>query len=145
MKLSKKMKDEFYPNIYPISLPVSDNLELCLMKKKGLGRYCIALINIDDVSEIDKKIQDARRLIKKSTKAIWLIKEVGVYIVFRTNSSIVGLNSIDLKVDTFGFHAVIIQGVHLIDINENHIFNHSKWFQYTFGESESIVSKLTFS
>ncbi len=143
MKIANKIKDSFYPDEYATSLNVSNELELCLIKKKALARYCIALVAFDDDVDVKKQVLNARRLIRKCTSALWLVREVGVYIIFHTKNKIPNISSSDLPVDQTGFHAVIIQGVHVIGNNyKEHLFNHAKWFEHCFGGSEKITSKI---
>ena len=112
------------------------------MRKKGFGGYCIAVFSLDTSIDIEQQIEKAREKIRQSTGAMWLIKEVGVYIIFHTRADISTIISSELKIDKTGFHAVIIQGVYVINGQKKHIYNHSKWFEHSFGNSELIMKKL---
>lgn len=138
-----KVKDSFFPEEYAESLETFNELELCLVKKKAIARYCIAVLPFDSKLSMEKQISNARKLIRKNTNAFWLISEIGAYIIFHTPNKVPGMDSLELPVDKTGLHAVIVQGVHVIGNDyKKHIFNHSRWFEHAFGKTEYIMAKL---
>ncbi|AAZ26230.1 hypothetical protein [Colwellia psychrerythraea] len=141
MNIINNIENSFYPEIYSQILPRSDNLSLSLFKKDGLARYVLAVKNFDSNLDIKTQIANARKSIRQQTSAMWLFKEVGAYIVFVCDE-VPDLTKSQLEIDRFGFHAVIVQGVHLVSKSGAHLFNHSKWLNKSFGGTESIASML---
>ena len=138
----ESIESEFYPEIYNKSLPTVGKLRLCMVKNKGISRYCLAVVDFRENVNIEQQVRSARESIAKATKAFWLVREVGVYIVFNATKAPSDLKSADLPIDSTGLHAVIVQGVHIIGPNGYHLFNHSKWLNHTFGGANVISSKL---
>ena len=141
MNIVNNIENSFFPEVYSQSLPTSDDLSLCLLKKKGLVKYTLAVKHFDSNLDIHTQIANARKSIKQQTSAMWLFKEVGAYIVFVCDE-LPDLSESQLEIDRTGFHAVIVQGVHLISKSGAHLFNHSKWLNKSFGGTEGIASRL---
>ena len=137
----ENIKNLFYPDDYPILLPQNANIDFILMKKKGIARYCIAYVDLKNIDDLDAEVKSLRKSLQKSTKALWLLREVGVFIIIKTDKDISNIEKSQLVVDSTGFHAVIIQGMYLVG-NKSTLFNKSKWFKYSFGESEEIEKRL---
>jgi len=141
VNIVNNIENSFYPDIYSQSLPTNADLSLCLLKKTKLARYVLAATDYDSDLDIKIQIANARKSIKKQTSAMWLLKEVGAYIVFVCDE-LPDLADSELEIDRTGFHAVIVQGVHLISNSGAHLFNHSKWLNKSFGGTEGIASRL---
>ncbi len=141
MNIINNIKNSFYPEIYSQSLPLNNDLSLCLFKKDRLGRYVLAVKVFDSNLDIKVQIASARKSIRQQTSALWCFKEIGAYIVFVCDE-LPDLTESQLEIDRTGFHAVIVQGVHLISKSDAHLFNHSKWLNKSFGGTESIASRL---
>ena len=141
MNISSNIENSFYPEVYPIKTPANNNLNLCLVKKIGLARYALAVFNFDKNLDLNIQIANARSIVRKQAKALWLFKEVGAYIVFVCDE-LANLHTSQLEIDRTGFHAVIIQGVHLISKSGEHLYNHTKWLNKSFGGTESIAKRL---
>lgn len=141
MNIVNNIEKSFYPEIYSQSLSLHTELSLCLLQKTKLARYALAVREFDSNINLDIQIATTRKLIQQQTSAMWLLKEIGAYIVFICDE-LPNLQSSQLKVDRTGFHAVIIQGVHLVSKSGDHIFNNSKLLNKSFGNAESIASRL---
>ncbi|NQY38082.1 MAG: hypothetical protein HRT37_24665 [Alteromonadaceae bacterium] len=141
MNIANRIENVFYPDCYPESLPTLENLSLCLLKKKILGRYSLVVVDFIPGMDIQLQISNTRSLIRKQTGALWMFREVGAYIVFVCDK-LPEISPHELEIDKTGFHAVIIQGIHFIPSSGKHLFNHSKWLNHAFGDSESIAEKL---
>ena len=141
MNIVNNIKNSFYPEVYSQLLPTSSALSLCLLKKTRLAKYAIAVKDFDSDLDIKDQIANARKSIKRQTSAMWLFKEIGAYIVFVCDE-LPDLSESQLEIDRTGFHAVIVQGVHLVSKSGAHLFNHSKWLNKSFGGTESIASRL---
>ncbi len=141
VSIVSKIENAFFPEVYPNSLPTCSDLSLCLVKKKNLAKYTLSVIKFDSNLDIKIQIANARKLIKQHASAMWLFKEVGAYVVFVCDE-LPDLSESQLEIDRTGFHAVIIQGVHLVSRSGEHLYNHSKWLNKSFGGTESIASRL---
>lgn len=141
MSITNNIKTSFYPGVYPESIATQHDLNLCLFKKIGMGRYVLAVTDFKQELDIKTQIANVRRQIRKYNSALWLFNEVGAYIVF-VCEDLPDLSESQLEVDRTGFHAVIIQGVHLISKSNKHLFNHVKWLNTSFGGAQSIASRL---
>ena len=101
-------------------------MSLCLLEKRKLGKYVLAVYDCEPNADITTQIANARRLIKRKASAMWLLKEVGAYTVIVCDK-LPELSESQLEIDRTGFHAVIVQGVYQISKSGAHLFNHPKW------------------
>jgi hypothetical protein len=129
------------PDYYTNSLSVLAPIELLLMKKKAFARYVLVVKSLSDISDLASEIAEVRGEIRKLTNAFWVVREVGAYVVFRVDK-LPKLERADIEVDQTGFHAVIIQGVHFISASGQHLYNHSKWLNHTFGGAVGIAERI---
>ncbi|MBO9490845.1 hypothetical protein J7384_10800 [Endozoicomonas sp. G2_1] len=141
MNIIQNIERSFHPEIYSESMPINNDLSLCLYKKSGLARYVLATLNFDSNLDIKTQIANARKLIRNQTAALWIFKEVGAYIVFVCDE-LPELDSSHLAVDSTGFHAVIVQGVHLVSKSGKHLYNHTNWLNKSFGGTDFIAERL---
>lgn len=141
MNTIDKIKNAFHPDIYTKVIPTTDELKLCLLQKKGLARYCLVVVDFDSDKAITEQVDNTRKLIRKHTSALWMFREVGIYIVFLCEE-MPTLTQQDLEIDKTGFHAVIVQGIHLLSGGSEHLYNHSKWLNHYFGGTVSIANQL---
>jgi hypothetical protein len=135
------IEKEFHPSIFTKSLNSTIDIKLCLVKSKFLARYCLCVFELKPDMPINLQIEEARRSIKKHLKASVFLRSVGVYIIF-ISDSVKGFAKNDLIVDRTGLHSVIIQGVHIISTSGEHIYNHTKWLNYAFGNTVNIAQKV---
>ena len=141
MSIVRNIESSLFPEIYSQSLPTVNDVSLCLLKKHGFAQYALVVKDFDSDLDIKTQILNARKSIKQLTSAMWLFRETGAYIVFVCDE-LPELTEHQLEIDRTGLHAVIVQGVHLISKSGNHLFNHSKWFNKSFGGAESIANRL---
>lgn len=141
MNIVNNIEKSFYPDVYSQSLTKSVDLDLCLLKKTRLAEYVLVVKDFDSDLDIKTQIANAHKSIRQQTSAMWLFKEIGAYIVFVCDE-LPDLAETQLKIDHTGFHAVIVQGVHLVSKSSTHFFNHNKWLNKSFGGTESIASRL---
>lgn len=144
MNIVNNIENSFYPEVYSQSVPTSADLSLCLLKKTQLAKYVLAVKDFDSNLDIKTQIANVRKSIKQQTSAMWLFKEIGAYIVLVCDE-LPDIAEPQLEIDRSGFHAVIVQGVHLVSKSGAHLFNHSKWLNKSFGGTESISSRLVSS
>ena len=141
MSIITHIEKEFFPSIYTKLFDSTPDIKLCLVKSKFLARYCLCVFELKPEIAINIQIEAARRSIKKHLKASVFLRSVGVYIVFISNS-LEGITKENLIVDRTGLHSVIIQGVHVLSASGEHMFNHTKWLNYAFGNTVNIAKQL---
>jgi len=141
VNIVNNIENSFYPEVYSQSLPLNTDLRLCLLKKTRLAKYVLAVRDFDSDLDIKTQIANVRKLVQQQTSAMWLFNEIGAYIVFVCDE-LPDLEQSQLKIDLTGFHAVIVQGVHLVSKSGAHLFYHSKWLNKSSGGTESIASRL---
>ena len=104
--------------------------ELVYVHRKSYYFLCTKAKKGESIVEL---IKDARKRVKKLSNAWWLFNEKGLYIIIEVES-IDDFDDIDyISVDKSGFHAVILQGVHIIDNSSNEKVIQSSWFGKKFG------------
>ena len=141
MNIFSNIEDSFYPELYSVKTPANTDLSLCLVKKNGMARYTLAVFEFDKNLDLTVQVANARAIVLRQTNALWLVREIGAYIVFVCDE-LPDLSASQLEVDRTGFHAVIIQGIHLISKSGEHLYNHTKWLNKSFGGTESIAKRL---
>jgi len=142
LEVIDRIRKIFYPELYSKEIAPENRMKLCLVTGRGIGRYCLAVFEYDKGQSVELQVNDARTCIRKATRSFWLFRELGAYVVFVSSEPVKRLFSEQLSVDTIGFHAVILQGVHIIAPNTQ-IYNHSKWSSHTFGGAKEIAGKLS--
>lgn len=135
-----EIKNSFLPDFYQKEIQTSHD-DLCLIRRNGFGRYCLYVTRFNPSIDVREQIDIARSAVRKLTKAFYIFAEVGVYIVFKCPKP-PRVKETELEVDLSGFHAVIVQGVHIMPDSGKHTFKHSKWFNRTFGGADKIAPML---
>ena len=139
--LNTKIKQLLYPQNYPVVLPDKGMPGQTLLRGQGLARYVVHIQEFETGIDISNQVDLARDTIFKRSRALWLFKEVGACIVF-TCKELPTVKKEELVVDRTGFHAVIVQGIHLVAETGEHSYNQSKWFHRTFGKSGDLLEAL---
>ena len=141
MSFNSKIKNSLYPSIYPKYLPDLGLHGVTLIRRQGIARYAVHIDAFNPDLSIATQIQAARKIIRKRTNAFWLFKEVGASIVL-SSKFLPDLDTRSLAIDRTGFHAVIVQGVHIISESGEQQYNQSEWLNQTFGKSMDIAQVI---
>ena len=141
MSILKSIEEALVPDYYHFSSDSFDSFDLCLVKPKSNSKYVLIAKRVRGQLDVHSEIKTARAEIRKAMGALWLLKEVGVYIVFVVDI-LPEIGPYDIPIDRTGFHAVIIQGIHFVSENREHLFNHSKWLDHSFGNTVSIAKRI---
>jgi hypothetical protein len=103
-----------------------------------IARYMLAIAHIENIENLQTMVSEIRDEIKRKYMAIWAIREIGLQILLY-GENILGGNEQIPSADKFGNHAVIIQGVHVVDTASNKVaFDQSKWGHLKFGAATKI-------
>jgi hypothetical protein len=142
-ELSTQIKSRVYPEPYSVDISPSGDFEF-ILQSKGIfpgGRYILAFRNMESEISFDQFL-DIRSEIQKSTKAIWMFREVGLYLILSGKKEY-WENQIDWVVaDKTGLHSVIVNAVHFVDpeTKENNLTT-SSWGSHEFGDVR-LISKV---
>jgi hypothetical protein len=134
--LVKKLKEKLIPTVYASSQEnLSLDIQLVLEKKKSLlERYMLIVTTYDGVSEASEYVEQIRNEVKKIFSAIWMIREIGVHLIIITKGGTINEFRKSVLADKTGLHAVIIQGIHVIDLEKDEVFDcYSQWGSVRFG------------
>jgi hypothetical protein len=107
--MDKNLIKIFHSVNYTKFIEGKGDIKGCFIKSKGLGRYCVAVVELEEITNIDEVVNILRKKISKLTNAYWLVREVGVFLIIKVNKKLklqVDLNNL---VDKTGFHSAIIQ------------------------------------
>lgn len=140
-KIIEYLKNKLIPKFYISFESVEAKNFFAVFKSKDLiiSRYLLALSYIQPGFSLIDQIELIRSEIKSKYRAFWFFREIGLHIIFISNSSDVVKQFEDVKPDKFGNHAVIFQGVHLVNIESNTVFaSHSSWGDIKFGKGKNI-------
>ena len=141
----ENLKTDLVPAFYNSFESVDADNFFAVFKSRDLviSRYFLALSYVQqDVILVDH-IKAVRAEIKSKYRAIWCIREIGLHIILFSNHSEINTQFIDVKSDKIGNHAVILQGVHLVDTESNILFdNLSNWGVIKFGKGKKIDAIL---
>ena len=131
----RKIVDRIHPAYYPIQITPSNESD-CLLVKKNLllGRQAFAMVGLDEV-DASQTVSAARSQVKELMSAMWVFREVGLYLVVHGSEELwrSGINSV--RPDRTGIHSVIIQGIHFIDFASGAVsIKQSRWGACKFGD-----------
>ncbi|MFC1499326.1 hypothetical protein ACFLS1_12765, partial [Verrucomicrobiota bacterium] len=134
-ELSKAMCERLHPEPYGRMIKPSGIFDFLLMRRSALpgGRYAFAFgeMKSDNISEA---YSQARAEAHRLTKSMWMLREVGLYLMFSGSESLWQSQIDQAPVDKTGFHSIIVQTVHFIDpatgVNQ---LNQSSWGPVKFG------------
>lgn len=143
MSRVNQIRQVFMPQVYDIERPVREPLKLCLMSKQGSACYCLAVAGFDANVDIETQVANARRAVRKATGALWMLKEIGTYLVFESDGPITDIVADQLSVDRTGLHAVILQGIHIIGADGSEVCNLSNWGGRTFGDADTVRNAIS--
>ena len=144
-EIVEALKISLLPKVY-VGFELSD-AETFFAIFKGrdfiISRYLLALSHVQQERSLVDHVTDLRNEIKLKFKAGWFFREIGLHIILFTENSSLNEQFTKVKSDTFGNHAVIIQGIHLVDIRTKSIMNtQSQWGPLKFGKGRKIDTSL---
>ena len=129
-----KIVERIHPKIYTINATPDDVLDCLFIKKRFLGRQAFAMMQIGDHGLLDS-IHLARIKVKEITRAVWGLREVGLYLVLCGKEALWRDSHHRVKPDRTGLHSVIVQGIQFLDLESGaHLTKQSKWGPLTFGD-----------
>ena len=118
-----------------------EGVHLLLTARCGLlGRYALALSSWDRELDGQAYLASRRQALRSALGALWMLREVGLYLVVCGPAQSWRPQVERLPADQTGLYAVILQAVHLFDLEtgESHL-NQSAWGPRTFGGVDAIA------
>ncbi len=136
----KKMEVALIPDHYKFFDSYENNTLEGVFRSKDyiISRYMLAIVCIQNIQDLKSLVTEIRNEVKNKYKAIWVIREIGLQILIY-GENLLKVNEEIPSADTFGNHAVIIQGVHVVDTLNNKVtFDQSQWGKIKFGAATKI-------
>lgn len=133
--LSQAIKTRLHPEPYSRDVQPCGAFDFLLTRRSALptSRYAFAFrqLSVDNVQET---YRHARSEARKLTGSMWLIREVGLYLMICGPESVWRDQTAHGSVDRTGLHNIIVQAVHFVDpeTGANHL-NRSAWGSVKFG------------
>lgn len=141
-ELSRAIQAKLHPATYKYSL-ASGPFDFLFLRSSFLGgRYGFAFCRLGTES-IRETYQRSRAAARHLTRATWLLREVGLYLVFCGPRSQWQPYIEDAPVDRTGLHHIIVQAVHFIDpeTGANHL-SESAWGPVKFGTAIPVAEMV---
>ncbi len=134
-ELSAAILERLHPEPYPHRFDPEGSFDFVLMRASALigGRYAFAFLRLGD-RPVDALMQTARAEARRQTGALWMLREVGLYLMI-CGPADQWKDQVELgAVDRTGLHHIIVQCVHFVDpeTGANHL-NRSSWGPVKFG------------
>ena len=124
-----------------VPVEVESEIDFIAVRKSMLptGQYALAIAPyLGELSATDN-IAHYRKLIRKELKAFWGFREVGCYLILYGHDLLPEKIGEEIKADVTGLHAVIIQGIHLVDFQRCETFHAgSSWGGISFGSTNDV-------
>ena len=136
----EKIKSALIPENYKYLDSFDSNTIECVFRGRDfiIARYMLAIVHSNDIQSLQSKILEIRKEIKNKYKAIYGIREIGLQILIY-GEDILSKNEIIPTADKFGNHAVIVQGIHVVDTASFEVaYDQTKWGKIKFGAAKKI-------
>lgn len=133
----RQIEDAFWPTLYEtVVKPPPAPLDLLLTVRRGPARYALAVGRHNALDSL----AGWRQLAFEALEAAWLWREVGLYLVLTGPAERWDAR---LRPDRTGFHAVIVQGIHLVDLEARRSeLRASRWGPVVFGGSAGVGERI---
>ncbi len=124
-----------------MDVPSASGFAFIVQKNGALpgARYVLAFRQLEN--EIGPaEFQDLRRRLQKATQAMWLFREVGLYLILCGKKELWENQTKRVAADKTGLHGVIVNAVHFVDpeSRQDHLST-SSWGSLEFGDVRRIA------
>ncbi len=136
------IEGRLHPQPYSHRIPTaSDAIHLILSVRQGiLGRYALAVTSWDRTLDGRAFLAARRRTVRRALAAMWMFREVGLYLVVCGAEQSWRPQAVQMPADRTGLHAVILQAVHLVDLESGQSeLNQAAWGPISFGGVDSLA------
>ena len=141
IKIFNSLKSILIPKVYINAELCDSNFYFGIFKSRDfmISRYLLALSKVSKETDLINHIENIRNEIGSKYKAKYIIREIGLHIMLLSENGSLTEEVTKLKADTFGDHSVILQGLHLLDIETKTISDtQSHWGPLNFGKGKKI-------
>lgn len=142
---TETLNDHLIPRFYKYRDVQRDGLVRSVFRGRDLivSRYLLTISEFPDNLSLQDHIRQVRDEIKHVYRARWFFTEVGVQIIVYSDGDNIEHDFTSVSADKFGTKAVIIQGIHLVNMNRQTVESHlSRWGLLTFGNGGKIHKLL---
>ena len=134
-EFAQAIKTRMHPEPYGNDVQSCDPFDFLIMRRSALigGRYAFAFRRLGDAG-VGETFEQARVQARRLCKSMWLLREVGLYLMLCGPESS-WREQVELaQVDQTGFHNIIVQCVHFVDpeTGADHL-NRASWGPVKFG------------
>ncbi|MHC5538939.1 hypothetical protein ACYOEI_12025 [Singulisphaera rosea] len=145
-EFSKNLSGLLYPSKYRSGASLyADPFTLLLRDVNwlALGRYALGVLSWEAVKDQPDLLLAARRATKRHFLTIPYFYQVGLYLVVAGPKAEWSAVASEIRADLTGFHAVIVQAVHFLDLDTgDDLVRRSKWGSRTFGGTISVTDAI---
>jgi hypothetical protein len=126
---SSSIRAKLHPRPYQYELSPLDGCELLLVQNYFyIARYALAVVAWNSEAEGAAQLRALRSRIAHACWAMPMIREVGLYAIFCGPCTEWSRQVDSMSADSTGLHRVIIQAVHLVDLDQGvHKLSSSRW------------------
>jgi hypothetical protein len=136
-----RLRDRLSPGMYPGG-EVPNPSPFALLLRGGhwwTTRYAFAVLPWAAVEDKSGLLAVARAGVKRHIVTVPYLVPVGLYLVICGPASGWAETAPGVKADQTGFHSVIVQGVHFLDLTTGaHVMSRSEWGPIRFGGTTSV-------
>jgi hypothetical protein len=145
-EFSRKLRDILHPASYRSGASMDAEpftLLLWHMNWVALGRYALAVLPWEAVREKPDVLRTARRAIMKHFVTIPCFFQVGLYLIIAGPSSEWSPVASNVEADSTGFHSVILQAIHFLDLDTgDDAVKRSQWGPIRFGGTVAVTDAV---
>jgi len=134
-ELSQAIKARLHPDPYGREVQPCGSFDFLIIRSSALpgGRYAFAFRRLGSEA-VANAYRQARSQARRLTGSMWLLREVGLYMMLCGPEAVWRNHTQEGCVDRTGLHSIIVQAVHFVDpeTGVDHL-NRSSWGPVKFG------------
>ncbi len=141
-----KLHNALCPSIYSTSIPPGMGIDLLLVRTTIpiISRYAFVVSKWDHDISSESQLLNIRTVVKKLLHARWIIREVGLHILFYGPKSNWEEQCNEIVPDKTGSNAVIIQGIQFVDFETGQMkLQQSSWGPIKFGFGKKVTDAVS--
>lgn len=117
-----------------------DGADINIWKRKVLfGNNAVVLCHTNNISYIEKLLDDIKFIVKKNVGYVWGFYPIGLQVVICGYDVLSHSNQLELLVDKYATTDVIMQSVFLLDLNTMKFSSVRTWGQFYSGRFQNQI------
>lgn len=145
-EFSSRLRDKLHPAVYRSGVRADAapfTLLLTHINWLSLGRYALGVVPWDAIKGEPDLLRAVRRATMRHIVTVPYFFQVGVYVVVSGASQEWSARASEVEADRSGFHAVIIQAIHFLDLETgDDLVKRSQWGSVTFGGTRDVTDAI---